>query len=191
MATVMTFAFLHLMNSVPSVSAVAATGSLGVYWDAGSTKTVSSINWGVLSLGQTEKVIVYARNIGDQPILLTVTPTNYSPANASNYLNFTWTCANIGIVPNKTVLVTQNLYVSPTAGGISNFGFDIVFSGKGYILGDINGDGTVNVLDAIVLASAFGSTPQDKNWNPLADLNDDGVVNILDAILLGNAMISR
>jgi hypothetical protein len=186
MLAVGTFEFLHLTNSVPRVSAVSAAGGLGVYWDAGCTKPVSSIDWGVLSPGQTEKITVYARNEGDQPLLLNVTPTNYSPANASRYLNFTWTCVDIEIVPNKTVLVTQSLHVSPAAGGISNFGFDIVFGGKAYILGDINGDGRVDILDATLLANAFNSRLGATNWNPKCDLNGDGVVNILDAIIMSN-----
>jgi hypothetical protein len=53
------------------------------------------------------------------------------------------------------------------------------------IIGDINLDGTVNILDAIILAAAFGSKPGQSNWNSAADLNGDGTVNILDAILLG------
>ena len=52
--------------------------------------------------------------------------------------------------------------------------------------GDINGDGVVNILDAILLANAFGSKPGDPNWNPNADLNNDDIVNILDAIILAN-----
>jgi hypothetical protein len=51
---------------------------------------------------------------------------------------------------------------------------------------DINNDGAVNILDAILLSNAFLSTPGYSNWNPKADLNNDGTVNILDAILLAN-----
>jgi hypothetical protein len=54
------------------------------------------------------------------------------------------------------------------------------------IPGDINGDGTVNILDAVLLSNAFLSTPGSPNWNPNADINGDGVVNILDAIILAN-----
>ncbi len=54
------------------------------------------------------------------------------------------------------------------------------------IVGDINGDGVVNILDGILLANAFSSKPGDSNWNPNADLNGDGTVNILDAIILAN-----
>jgi hypothetical protein len=59
------------------------------------------------------------------------------------------------------------------------------------ILGDMNGDGTVNILDAIILGNAFLSTPGSSNWNPNADINGDGIVNILDAIILGNHFLQH
>jgi len=54
------------------------------------------------------------------------------------------------------------------------------------VLGDLNLDGWVNLLDAIEAASAFGSYPGLPNWNSQADLNHDNVVNILDTIILAN-----
>jgi hypothetical protein len=51
------------------------------------------------------------------------------------------------------------------------------------IPGDLNGDGLVNILDAIIFSNAFLATPSSSNWNPNADLNGDDVVNILDAII--------
>ena len=44
---------------------------------------------------------------------------------------------------------------------------------------DVNGDGTVNVLDLVVVANAVGKTEP--------DLNGDGTVNILDLVIVANA----
>ena len=48
---------------------------------------------------------------------------------------------------------------------------------------DVNGDGIVNVLDLVAIASRFGQTGQ----NP-ADVNGDGVVNVGDIVLVAGAM---
>jgi peptide/nickel transport system substrate-binding protein len=45
---------------------------------------------------------------------------------------------------------------------------------------DVDGSGTVNILDISAAAKAFGATPGNPRWNPLCDFNGDGVVNILD-----------
>jgi len=52
------------------------------------------------------------------------------------------------------------------------------------IPGDINGDGTVDIYDAIKQSSAFNSQPGSPNWNPNADINCDDIIDIYDAILL-------
>jgi hypothetical protein len=50
------------------------------------------------------------------------------------------------------------------------------------ILGDINGDGKVDLLDLVLLANAYGSKVGDLKYNPEADFNDDGKVNLLDLV---------
>jgi hypothetical protein len=51
-------------------------------------------------------------------------------------------------------------------------------------MGDINGNGLVNIFDAVVVAQAYSSTPTDGHWNIKADLNHDGTINILDGTIL-------
>jgi hypothetical protein len=59
-----------------------------------------------------------------------------------------------------------------------------------YVPGDINHDGTSNVLDGIIMSYHFGHIAGPSGWtDPLdraSDLNGDGVINILDAIILSN-----
>jgi hypothetical protein len=52
--------------------------------------------------------------------------------------------------------------------------------------GDINGDRTVDIYDAIMLANAYNSRPSDPHWNPNADINGDNIVDIYDAIILAS-----
>jgi len=55
------------------------------------------------------------------------------------------------------------------------------------LVGDIDGNGIVDIFDAIALGIAFGSSTGMANYNPLADLNHDGTVDIYDAVALGIA----
>jgi archaellum component FlaF (FlaF/FlaG flagellin family) len=50
-------------------------------------------------------------------------------------------------------------------------------------LGDINGDGKVDMKDIGVLARLFGIKAGDTNWNPDCDLNSDGKINLRDVAM--------
>jgi hypothetical protein len=50
--------------------------------------------------------------------------------------------------------------------------------------GDVNKDGTVNLIDLVLLALAYGSKPGDANWNAKADINGDGRVGLNDLVIL-------
>jgi hypothetical protein len=54
------------------------------------------------------------------------------------------------------------------------------------LVGDVNGDGVVDMTDIALVAAAFGSNPASPNWNPYADINHDGVVDILDVALVAS-----
>ena len=48
------------------------------------------------------------------------------------------------------------------------------------LLGDLNGDCVVNIMDIAIVAQAFGSNPGHPRWNPIADLDGNNNVNIID-----------
>jgi hypothetical protein len=53
------------------------------------------------------------------------------------------------------------------------------------IIGDINGDRTINILDAVVMSKAWDAYPTDAWWNFKADINHNGRVSIADGTRLG------
>jgi hypothetical protein len=53
------------------------------------------------------------------------------------------------------------------------------------ILGDINGDEILNVLDIVLMISMILS----NEYSVVADVNEDGIVNILDVIIMANILV--
>ncbi len=51
--------------------------------------------------------------------------------------------------------------------------------------GDISGDGYIDNKDQQLLMAAYGSKPEDPNWNPYADLDHDLLVDFADLSILG------
>jgi hypothetical protein len=172
---------LFRKSSVLSVSAVEEGVNVGVYWDESCTQRVASIDWGALGPGSSSGVVVHVRNEGSGPYLLTLTTHNWQPDNAPAWLDFSWNCENRTVVAGQVVEVDMALHVAWSfPGNFSGFGFGIVFEGREYIQGDFNKDGDVNLGDLIILASAFGTSPGNPQWNPVCDLDGDGAVGLYE-----------
>ncbi len=58
------------------------------------------------------------------------------------------------------------------------------------VIGDANGDGVVNILDLVLVASRFGKSI-DPTQVPNPDVNGDGTVNVLDLVFVTNIMSGR
>ena len=75
------------------------------------------------------------------------------------------------------------LQVIDVHGNIAKQTFSIGTTGGVQVMGDINGDGVVNIQDLVLVANAFGQTGQQA-----ADVNGDGVVNIQDLVKVAGAI---
>jgi len=52
------------------------------------------------------------------------------------------------------------------------------------ILGDVNGDGKVNMVDMWLVQEAFGASPGNPRWNPYADIDGSQRVDMLDIYII-------
>ncbi|MBQ5507341.1 MAG: dockerin type I repeat-containing protein, partial [Prevotella sp.] len=68
---------------------------------------------------------------------------------------------------------------------------EIVTDSPERLMGDVNGDGLVNIADVVALVShILGNTP-DVFYEDVADLNEDGNINISDAVNLVGIILSE
>lgn len=107
------------------------TVGVGVYWDAGLTNKVSSIDWGILEPSLNVNKTVYIRNEGNAAATLSMTTSNWSPSNATNYITLSWNYSNQTLNVNEAIQVKLTLAVSSTIAGITNFSFDITIAASG------------------------------------------------------------
>lgn len=93
---------------------------------------------------------------------------------------FVWDTTDVACCHNYTVAATATILAD-------NYVEDNTLDGGPVtvrILGDIDGNNVVNVLDMIILTTHFGLKHGDAGWNADVDLNRDGKTNILDVIIM-------
>ena len=146
--------------------------------------TVVAANEG--EIAETFNVSAYYEN----NLIGTQTVTDLPPGD-NETLVFAWNTAGVQPCINYTIKAEASVvpYEIDTAD-------NVYIDGKVKIkmLGDINGDGIIDLQDLTMDAMAFGSAAEDDpetpwnetaNWNPEADLNGDGIVDIVDLVIIG------
>jgi len=94
-------------------------------------------------------------------------------------------CAIVAFRWNTTGVIKGNYTISAHAWpvpGETNTADNVLTDGivKVTIVGDVNGDGKVNIIDTFSVALAYGSEPGYPTWNPNYDINSDGKINLID-----------
>jgi len=127
-------------------------------------------------------------NNGSTPVSFTVAVYANSTALGNTTVNNLAPGANVTVTVatwNTTDWAYGNYFLT-VATNVSYANFTSTIAVWVVIPGDVNCDGAVNILDAILVSNAFLSTPGTPIWDPNADINCDSAVNILDAIILSN-----
>ena len=167
-------------NELNRIEYVAATTK----HDLGITRMTSSerimgagyshpINMTVMNYGvytETINVTIYAN-----ATLIAQQTVDLANGNSTT-LTFTWNTA--GFAKGDYTLWA---YAEPVQG--ETYTADNNFTGgwvKVTIVGDVNGDGKVNLIDVFSVALAYGSYPGHPAWNPNCDINGDGKINLID-----------
>ena len=115
-----------------------------------------------------------------------------SVANQPDWIELTNSSGEVGYGQTSNVNVTLNatnlsegnyfgyLLVNTNDSDIS-IPLNLIVSNDSELLGDINGDGSLNIQDVIIIVTQYILI---NEYNEIADLNEDGSVNIQDIIML-------
>jgi len=102
---------------------------LEAFWDNQCTNRCTAINWGWLHPGDTKTTTIYLRNTGNTPIILSLSTSDWSPAEASNYISVAWDREGYNmteqvIACNISLAVSQSIENTT----IQSFSFNIIIT---------------------------------------------------------------
>lgn len=150
-----------------------------------SSINVTAANEGEVT--ETFDVIVYADNdtaiIGDEYIVGTQTIT--LPNGTSTTLTFLWDTTSVTPCCNYTI--TAVAITVPHETEIADNTMSSTVTVRVRIVGDVNGDGKVDIKDIAMAAICFGEFPGRPKWlpyGPYADVNNDECVDIRDLVTI-------
>lgn len=104
------------------------------FWDFNCTEETDFINWGNVTEGSQYSVTLFAKNIKNTPVTLTMRTENWIPVNASTYLSVDWNYLGEILQPEAAAPTSIVFYlqVAEDAGGIEDFSFDLVIDADEY-----------------------------------------------------------
>jgi hypothetical protein len=144
--------------------------------DVAVTGVTASRSW--VYPGVSVNITVTAKNLGDVPEsfdikvyydtnLLATRSIVDLPSDTETIEVFTWD--TLGLIPCNNYTISAEATIVPYEFNTTNNAFI-----DGYVkirhVGDINGDGKVDMKDIALVAAAFGTSPGHPRWNPDADI---------------------
>ena len=126
-------AFIYAASNPTFISNVGTvkTVNVGAYKDFGCMVPLTAIDWGFVEPGSVVTRTAYIRNEANVPVVLSLATQDWSPLNASNFIELTWDYEGGEIAVDGVVQVVFSLTTSAEISGVETFSFNIVIVGEG------------------------------------------------------------
>jgi len=128
---------------------------------------------------ETFNVTLHASDLG---AIQTLTVFNLNPLTQTT-LTFSW---DVSTTPSGfyTLTATADVILGETDTSDNSFEDGQV---QVKINPDIDGDGDVDIYDAVIVSGLYGVREGEPGWNPRADVIADGVINIYDVVAVSDS----
>jgi len=93
----------------------------------------------------------------------------------------------VGTPDAEVLICSSDLPNTPLLSSLITDGSVDVKASVKAAVADVNGDGSVDLFDALLMAQHFGSKEGELDWDPSVDLNGDAQVDIYDFIILAHS----
>jgi hypothetical protein len=127
--TASTLAVITVNQNIETSGNVATSPNIGVYSDSACTNNMTSISWGSISAGGSTTQTIYVKNTGTATLTLGLSPTNWTPVQASTYITMSWDKQGTQLSAGQSTQATITITVSSSITGITNFSNTITISG--------------------------------------------------------------
>jgi hypothetical protein len=112
---------------IPASGDIKAVG-LEVFSDPACTIPLVSVDWGLLSPGETKSVACYLKSTSNVNASLLLSLAGWDPAEAEEFITLVWDQEGAVITPDTVLPAEFTLHVDSAVHGISSFSFDVVIS---------------------------------------------------------------
>lgn len=150
--------------------------------------SVDKVSNGVINVVNSSSSIITIVSPENKIYATSSVPLDFTKNQATSWIGYSLDGQlNITITENTTLFGLSygyhniTLYANDTCGNMGSSG-TVCFAVR--LLGDVNCDRKVDIVDIVIVIRAYRSSPGDANWNPLADINQDGKVDMLDFALV-------
>jgi hypothetical protein len=128
--TLTTYGALNASKTLSSSGSITITTGLGVYSDSACANSLSSLDWGTITPGNSIIKTVYVKNTGTGTSLTLGMSTNsWNPTSANGPVTISWDKEGVRLSPSQSTAAVITLTASSSIADITTFGVQIVITG--------------------------------------------------------------
>jgi archaellum component FlaG (FlaF/FlaG flagellin family) len=129
--TLTTYGALNVRRTLSSSGSITVTPNLSIYSDSACTNSLSTIDWGTITPGNTVTKTLYVKNTGSGTSLtLSMSTSNWNPTSANGPVTLSWDREGTQFSPGQSIKAVITLTASPGIADITNFNVQIIITGS-------------------------------------------------------------